>query len=172
MVTVSGYVSTQNLLALIESKRTWTQTTLEVEVPLKIDICGNVWEDGQTGLKPTNSPNGTMDDNEAKVKEVKVSLWRASDDTLVTTDINNNTIGNKRPGTNEVIPGYFWTDENGHYEIKNILVNKYGYYVKFEYDGVNYKATTAANEPGEKVSVGIENAYNKRNTYRGKKNSI
>lgn len=164
--------STQKLIALLKSERTWTQTTLEVEIPLKIDIYGNVWEDGQTGLKSTNPPNGTMDDDEAKVKEVRVSLWRAKDDTLVTTNIDNETIGNARPGTNEVIPGYFWTDENGQYEIKNILANKYGYYVKFEYDGVNYIATTAAAESGKKVSVGIENSYNKRNTYRGKKNSI
>lgn len=172
--TYSGTVSSQRLIALTYALRTWTQTTLSIDVPLKIDICGNVWEDGQTGLKSTNSPNGMMDDNEAKVKEVRVSLWRVYDDSLVTTDIYNETIGNARTEGGSITPGYFWTNENGDYKIENIPVDKYGYgyYVKFEYDGVNYKATTAANEPGEKVSVGIENAYNKRNTYRGKKNSI
>lgn len=131
----------QKLLQVQKRQIITTTDTAYIEFPVAVTVGGNVWEDGQTGVKPTKAANGKIDSGEAKVSQVKVSLYKA-DGTQVTTNAYGQSIG-----TN----GYIYTDENGYYEFKDIKADINGYYVKFEYDGVNYIAT----EYGED-SVGQE----------------
>ena len=80
----------------------------------KDEINGYVYLDGYSGVKGASGPNGSMDGNESGIKGVRVKL---SD------------------GRTTV------TDDNGYYKFTN-LIREQNYTVTFEYDGVNYEATT------------------------------
>lgn len=94
-------------------------------------------------------------ENEAKVKEVKVSLWRVDGNEQVTKNIYKKTI----EGLDS--EGYLTTESDGTYEFKDILSDSKGYYVKFEYDGVNYIATDIGGD-----SVGEEKDYSTQKEIR------
>jgi len=86
-----------------------------------MDLSGKVWLDGQTGLKPVNSPNGYQDSSEENIENVLVELKD-----------NNGVID--------------WeiTDKNGEYSFKDIsasVTGKIKYYIEFDYDGINYRTT-------------------------------
>lgn len=143
----------QRLLQVQKRKIITTTDTAYIEFPVAVTIGGTVWEDGQTGVKPTKAADGKMDEeNEAKVQQVKVALYRVSDGERVTENAYGKAIGTD---------GYLYTDSKGYYEFKDIKANSSGFYVKFEYDGVNYIATETGGD-----SVGEEKDYSTQKEIR------
>ena len=98
-------------------------------------IEGYVYLDGYSGNKVVAEPNGTRDSNEQAIKGVIVKL---SDGRQTTTDAN------------------------GYYKFNNIN-RETNYTVTFEYDGVNYIATTAG-AGSQATEVGRDTFNNKFTT--------
>lgn len=95
------------------------------DIPV-MNLSGQVWLDGQQGIKDAELPNGEKDSNEEKLKDVTVYLFSAE----------------------EGIVDYQTTDEKGEYAFNNIPRTEGGYRVIFEYNGVTHQETdTAYNRP-------------------------
>lgn len=95
------------------------------DIPV-MNLSGQVWLDGQQGVKAPEMPNGEKDDGKY-VEGVKVYL--------------------KNVETGEIVDNRT-TDAKGYYEFKNILRTERGYIVIFEYNGVTHQETdTAYNRP-------------------------
>lgn len=90
-----------------------------------VEVSGQVWLDGQTGLKPVKEPNGKKDSGESGIAGVKVEIKR--------TD-----------GTETEIEPVV-TDSNGNYKFEKVPRNK-EYYIEFTYDGIKYIATVAGGD--------------------------
>lgn len=102
----------------------------EKEEDEKITLSGYVWLDEQRGTKPVRPINGTFETDEVNLDtEVKVELFDAETSALVDTMYTTNK-----------------------YEFKNIPKKEYGYYIRFTYDGINYK-TTVQNTDSTKFNV-------------------
>ncbi len=99
--------------------------TLDVKNQSFIKLSGKVWLDGQQGIKVIEGPNGIKENNESGVGGILVELCE--------------------PGTNRraVSDEKYWTvtKDDGTYEFKDIPATQKGYYVKFNYDGINYIET-------------------------------
>ncbi len=94
------------------------EITIENEVTL--DLSGRVWKDGQTGLKPVQSPNNLDNNGEPGIPGVKV-LLKGYEERETTTD------------------------SNGGYSFKDLPASVNGstnYYIEFVYDGIHYQAVT------------------------------
>lgn len=93
-----------------------------------IEISGCVWQDDQTGIKPAVSTNGKMDDTEFKMEGIKVYLCY------------------KNPTTGEISEvADTRTNKYGYYKFEDKEIGNY--YVKFEYDGINYEETKNLKKP-------------------------
>ena len=119
-------------------KNVWTlkaQNRPQVE-----KLSGYVWIDGVTGEKNIQGPNGIHDGSEGYKKGVKVYLFK-TDGSKVEYDGYGSRFG--RGGE-----GYLVTGDDGKYEFKNLpkLPDGESYYIVFEYDGINYIATTTGGE--------------------------
>ena len=106
------------------------ENTIEIEIENEVtmDISGKVWQDGQTGLKPVEGPNGMYDSSENGMPDIKVTVL---------------------DGGSEVETTY--TDSRGEYIFEDLpqsVSDPIEYHIEFAYDGINYIATTpnAGNE--------------------------
>lgn len=132
-----------------------------------IEISGCVWLDGQTGNKNAEAPNGIMDEKGKGMAGITVHLyykqpidgkqieeWKDVKLTSTTTDT-----GGK----------YTFKDENN----KTIKFEIGYYYVKFEYDGINYEDTIKVEQPkdDEIVSKAFEKVED-RDTFNKKFHTI
>lgn len=98
----------------------------------KIDISGYVWLDGQTGIKPAVTHNGVMDNSETRMENIVVYLYYKNPETGRATKIEETK-----------------TDANGYYKFENYEIGYY--YVKFEYDGINYEDTISVQNGSSKA---------------------
>ncbi|MDO5555890.1 MAG: SdrD B-like domain-containing protein [Clostridia bacterium] len=115
--------------------------TLKNEVKKVITLSGTVWQDGQTGVKNPQLPNGKIDEAENKLQGVTVYLYN-QDGKLVSTT-NTNAVG--------------------YYEFKDMPQD--GYYVVFEYNGIKYTNTPIADEDSKASEENaIRSNFNKRFT--------
>lgn len=108
---------------------------LQIYNEITIDLSGEVWLDGQTGIKPVQAPNNKKDAGEQRLENIKVVAKRVSDNAIIDTK---------------------YTDKNGIYEFKDLpasLTGNVQYVIEFTYDGINYIAVTphvgAANEDSD-----------------------
>lgn len=108
---------------------------LQIYNEITIDLSGEVWLDGQTGIKPVQAPNNKKDAGEQRLENIKVVAKRVSDNAIIDTK---------------------YTDKNGLYEFKDLpasLTGNIQYVIEFTYDGINYIAVTphvgAANEDSD-----------------------
>lgn len=116
-----------------------------VEVSVKnyalINIKGQVWLDGQTGLKTSSGFDGIKQDGENCIEGIKVNLC-----------LGDAVIDTKN------------TNENGEYNFIDIKYQD-GLYVEFEYDGVNYIVTKKVESAGNITSDVTESSretFNKK----------
>ena len=116
-----------------------------------IDISGIVWKDEATIInnKLTGEPNGEMDENELGLPNVIVYLYKVADQ--------------NKPYQTTV------TDENGRYSFADIPYEKDGYYVVFEYDGVNYTNTKLVESKAQENKDQRESFNNKFYTIESEK---
>jgi hypothetical protein len=91
--------------------------TLNIENIPSIDLSGRVWNDGQIGVKDIEGPNGKIDTDEDRLKDVTVYLYSIKDKKIFAETT---------------------TDDNGYYEFKDITKTKEGYKIYFEYNGIVY----------------------------------
>lgn len=119
--------------------------TLTVENRPNIEeLSGKVWIDGITGEKNIQPPNGVYDSSESFKANIKVFLYK-DDGTQVEFDGYGVRFGAGGEG-------YVLTDSNGHYEFKDIpKLASGGYYISFEYDGINYKRTVNGQSKADEV---------------------
>lgn len=121
--------------------------TFEIYNEVTIDLSGEVWLDGQTGIKPVQEPNNKKDSTERRLENIKVVAKRVSDNVIVDTK---------------------YTDANGVYEFKDLPVSITGsiqYIIEFTYDGINYIAVTPHVGSASEDSDGQEidrDAFNKK----------
>ena len=113
--------------------------TFEIYNEVTIDLSGEVWLDGQTGIKPVQEPNNKKDASEKRLENIKVVAKRVADNEIVDTK---------------------YTDTNGVYEFKDLPVSITGnvqYVIEFTYDGINYIAVEphvgATNEDSDAQEV-------------------
>ena len=98
--------------------------TLEIYNEVTIDLSGEVWLDGQTGIKPVKEPDNKKGAVEDRIENIKVVAKRVSDNTVVDTK---------------------YTDANGKYIFEDLPASITGniqYIIEFTYDGINYIAVT------------------------------
>lgn len=98
-------------------------------------ISGEVWEDKRTVMDDTAKTavgDGIKDDNEDRIKDIKVQLIDATTNNVAKMfDVNTKTW----------VDAETITDENGKYQITSFVPGEY--YVKFIYpNGQDYKSTT------------------------------
>lgn len=120
--------------------------SLKIEnIPASITLSGKVWLDGQIGTKKVETINGQYDyvdaDNEKLLEGIKVYLYNA-----------NGTYANETRTT----------DKNGQYEFKDIPKTVDGYYVEFEYDGINYTNTITGKQSKAVEDTDKRTAFNSR----------
>lgn len=108
---------------------------LEVYNEVTINLSGEVWLDGQTGIKPVKEPDNKKGAAEDRIENIKVVAKRVSDNAVVDTK---------------------YTDTNGKYIFEDLPASITGniqYVIEFTYDGINYIAVTphigAANEDSD-----------------------
>ena len=108
---------------------------LEVYNEVTINLSGEVWLDGQTGIKPVKEPDNKKGAAEDRIENIKVVAKRVSDNAVVDTK---------------------YTDANGKYTFEDLPASITGniqYVIEFIYDGINYIAVTphigAANEDSD-----------------------
>ena len=108
---------------------------LEVYNEVTINLSGEVWLDGQTGIKPVKEPDNKKGAAEDRIENIKVVAKRVSDNAVVDTK---------------------YTDANGKYIFEDLPASITGniqYVIEFTYDGINYIAVTphigAANEDSD-----------------------
>lgn len=97
---------------------------IEVYNEVTINLSGEVWLDGQTGIKPVKEPDNKKGASEDRIENVKVVAKRVSDNTVVDTK---------------------YTDANGKYTFEDLPASITGniqYVIEFTYDGINYIAVT------------------------------
>lgn len=114
---------------------------IEVYNEVTIDLSGEVWLDGQTGIKPVQAPNGKKDSGEKRLENIKVVAKRVSDNAIVDTK---------------------YTDTNGLYEFKDLPASITGniqYVIEFTYDGINYIAVTGTDSKAKELN---RNQFNAR----------
>lgn len=109
-------------------------------------ISGEVWEDKRTVMDDTAKTavgDGIKDDNEDRIKDIKVQLIDATTNNVAKMfDVNTKTW----------VDAETITDENGKYQITSFVPGEY--YVKFIYpNGQDYKSTTYNYE---KVNSGFD----------------
>lgn len=109
-------------------------------------ISGEVWEDKRTVMDDTAKTavgDGIKDDNEDRIKDIKVQLIDATTNNVAKMfDVNTKTW----------VDAETTTDENGKYQITSFVPGEY--YVKFIYpNGQDYKSTTYNYE---KVNSGFD----------------
>lgn len=122
-------------------------------------ISGEVWEDKRTVVDDTAKTavgDGIKDDNEDRIKDIKVQLIDAQTNNIAKMfDINTKTW----------VDAETTTDENGKYKITSFVPGEY--YIKFIYEnGQDYKSTTYnydkvnsefdINDPDKEVGTLIE----------------
>ena len=101
--------------------------SLKVKNQPLITLSGQVWLDGQTGVKNASGPNGTKDNKDNKeegIDGVLVGLYSVKDKKVIKTQHTTN---------------------GGKYEFKDVEQTKEGYQIVFSYDGINYIETKATN---------------------------
>lgn len=108
---------------------------IEVYNEVTINLSGEVWLDGQTGIKPVKEPDNKKGAAEDRIENIKVVAKKVSDNTVVDTK---------------------YTDANGKYIFEDLPASITGniqYVIEFTYDGINYIAVTphvgAANEDSD-----------------------
>ena len=108
---------------------------LEVYNEVTRNLSGEVWLDGQTGIKPVKEPDNKKGAAEDRIENIKVVAKRVSDNAVVDTK---------------------YTDANGKYIFEDLPASITGniqYVIEFTYDGINYIAVTphagAANEDSD-----------------------
>ena len=124
------------------------------DIPV-IYIGGNVWEDGQEGMKVPTVPDGIRDSGESGVHSVLVSIWCGG--TQITADVRGNSFGPN---------GKIVTDN--YYEFKDIEytneIKTNGIEVRFEYDGIFYKSTIIGGDSKADENKSDRTAFNSRFT--------
>ena len=94
-----------------------------------IDLAGKVWQDGQTGEKQVEDPNGIKNAGEVNLQGVEVGLYSIKDNQIIATK---------------------HTDKNGEYSFKydleqgntdKVKKTPEGYQIVFSYDGINWEPT-------------------------------
>lgn len=125
----------------------------ESEIYLKIDniqvinLSGQVWIDGQNGIKNATNPDGKKGETEQKVNGVKVHLYSVKDGKIIATTT---------------------TGSNGEYEFIDVIKTAEGYRVYFEYNGLLYNdrgITDVGNEEIDSDAAEIDperEAFNNR----------
>lgn len=104
----NAYYSAANKLTVIN---VWNRPLMK--------LSGNVWLDGQTGVKNVAGPNGWRDSSESKIQGVTVNLYK-----------NNNTVFKTTSSKSD-----------GTYSFEDIPYDSNGYRIGFGYDGISYIET-------------------------------
>lgn len=125
------------------------------DIPI-ISIGGIVWEDAQTGIKDAKGPNGVLDKGETGISGIGVEIYNANGEriekdiygkTLIdTTAVDGQAFSYRlNNGDSDTI-----TLKAGEYIFPNL--EKGEYYVKFLYDGINYKTVDCSSKIYELTS--------------------
>ena len=122
----------------------------------KIDISGVVWHDLYTeNLKDSIPPDGEKQNGELGLKGINVLLYNANS--------SNNPVARTK------------TDDNGEYKFSDVIKSSSGYYVVFEFDGINYeptKYTAFSTSYGSRKMSNAQEAEEERNAFNAKFRTI
>lgn len=119
------------------------------DIPL-INIGGIVWEDEQTGTKQISGPDGKLNNGETGISGIGVEIYNEKDE-RVYQDIYGDELVDTTAGNGQEF-SYKLNNGNsdkislnaGEYIFPNL--EKGEYYVKFLYDGINYKTVNCSSK--------------------------
>ena len=111
-------------------------------------ISGTVWDDLDVTNDSQRLGNGYIDDNENKVKNVKVELYNV-DGTIATL---YDEFGNKKNSSESIQ----YTNENGIYSLEGLVTGQ-EYYIKFEYGDDTTKLGNDATTVDGKTIINARN---------------
>ena len=118
-----GRVDSQKLIEVDWVKKEYKKHIQELDIDGKIRLTmnfeGNVWNDQNEMIS-----NGINENNEKKIKGVKVTLYKKDETTPTTKLTSQNPV---------------YTDENGNYRFENIRPGLYE--IEYKYDGQTYRTT-------------------------------
>ena len=118
-----GRVDSQKLIEVDWVKKEYKKHIQELDIDGKIRLTmnfeGNVWNDQNEMIA-----NGINENNEKKIKGVKVTLYKKDETTPTTKLTSQNPV---------------YTDENGNYRFENIRPGLYE--IEYKYDGQTYRTT-------------------------------
>ena len=131
----------------IKDKKNATVTMKDIPI---ISIGGIVWKDAQTGNKQISGPDGKLNDGETGISGIGVEIYNANGER-----IEKDIYGNKLIDTTAVDGQAFsYRLNNGNSDTITLKAGEYifpnlekgEYYVKFLYDGINYKTVDCSSK--------------------------
>jgi hypothetical protein len=176
------YKTPSSVVEIIDEKLdAMTKIRLKIyDIPV-VTFGGNVWLDQADDESKLNNPaDGKMGAGEPMIEGVRVKLYKGAPGAAIKNSKGSNVYGERDPqgGGVQVVTDLYGnslrdikTDSSGRYDFSLGDHQAWGieraadYYIKFEYDGVNYDATTkgrlALGEESTKLSHASEEKYDR-----------